>query len=298
MQESQVDDRHADSQHLVGLDDGGLTAACKEEAGDALIMSQNGGFHQESAMEPSLFYMPQQMYAKLRQELVSLQGGTDVSGNDIICAFIWRSILRARTAVKSALQQQQQQEAVADLAETMATLAVPFDARRNLSRVLTVPYLGNVNFEHIFTLPLRTLISPETTVAWVAKMIRTHVTRQTHEEVLLEAYGRLRSVAAYDPRRVQIRASRLSTASTSVGILSPMTLPFNGTCFGEPLFTNGGRPEAFRPMMGTCNRGYRTCFVIPRKQHGGLEFVMTLSREEREFLQEDDEYNRYAFSTA
>ncbi|KAK8079185.1 hypothetical protein PG994_002992 [Apiospora phragmitis] len=290
-----------DSLHLVGMDefqeftskDENLQLDGGAEAGATLATSHHNDDFQGSGMEPSMFYMPQPMYAKLRQELVSVHNGTDVSGNDVICAFIWRSVLRARTAVRGA----QKPEVAADLPETTATLAVPFDARRDLAHLLSAQYLGNLNFEHIFTLPLRTLISPETTVAWVAKTIRTEITRQTQAAALLEAYGRLRSVAAYDPSRVQIRASCLPTESPSVGILSPMTLPFNGTCFGEPLFTNGGRPEAFRPMMGMCNRRYRTSFVIPRKQHGGIDFVMTLSEEERAFLQDDDEFNRYAFST-
>ncbi len=279
------------SQHLVGIDgcDGASEneAQLDDSAETNVTLGTSHDNYQESDMKPSIFYMPQPMYTELRKELASVHNATDVSGNDVICAFIWKSILRAWTAVRA------QQKA--DLGET-ATLAIPFDARPDLSHLLPANYLGNLNFEHILTLPLRTLISPETSIPWVAKMIRTNATRQAHENALLEAYGLLRSIPEYDNRHVQIRASRLSTQSPSVGILSPMVLPFNDTCFGEHVFANGGRPEAFRPMMGMCNRGYRTCFVIPRKQHGGIEFVMTLSEEERDFLQDDDEFSRYAFS--
>jgi len=63
------------------------------------------------------------------------------------------------------------------------------------------------------------------------------------------------------------------------------------------MFGNSGNPEGFRPLMGGCNRDYRTCFVIPRKKTGGIEFVMTLSEEkEMDFLREDDEFGLYAFS--
>ncbi|RYP88513.1 hypothetical protein DL769_000280 [Monosporascus sp. CRB-8-3] len=233
-----------DSQHLVGID--GWHGASEDEthlgnsAEASVTLGTSHDDYQESDMKPSVFYMPQPMYTELRQELASVHNGTDVSGNDVICAFIWKSILRAWTAVRA------QEEA--DLGET-ATLAIPFDARPNLSHLLPAKYLGNLNFEHILTLPLRTLTSPETSVPWVAKMIRTNATRQAHENALLEAYGRLRSIPEYDHRHVQIRASRLSANSPSVGILSPIVLPFNGTCFGEHVFTNGGKPEAFRPMM-------------------------------------------------
>ncbi|KAI8965508.1 hypothetical protein F5Y11DRAFT_293490 [Daldinia sp. FL1419] len=262
-----------DSKHLVGLDE--------------LRETDEDGDYQGSNTKPSVFYMPQLMYTEIRQELASVHNGADVSGNDVICAFIWKSVLRAWAAVRA------QQGTDPD---EVATLAIPFDARPNLSHILPVGYLGNFNFEHIYTLPLRTLTSPETTVPWVAKIIRANATKQAQEHTLLEAYGRLRSIAEYDPHSAQIRASRLSAKLPSVGVLSPMVLPFNGTCFGEHVFTNGGKPEAFRPMMGACNRRYRICFVIPRKQHGGIEFVMTLSEKEREFLQNDDEFGRYAFS--
>jgi trichothecene 3-O-acetyltransferase len=54
-------------------------------------------------------------------------------------------------------------------------------------------------------------------------------------------------------------------------------------------------PEGFRPLMGSCNRGYRTCSVIPRKKTGGIEIVMTLSEEEVGFLREDDKFGLRAF---
>ena len=275
-----------DTQHLVGIDGCDGASVYKAQVDDNAETIHTLGVSHDS-LRPSIFYMPQPMYSELRKELASVHNATDVSGNDVICAFVWKSILRASTAVRA------QQKA--DLGET-ATLAIPFDARPDLLHLLPANYLGNLNFEYILTLPLRTLISPETSIPWVAKMIRTNATRQAHENALLEAYSLLRSIPEYDNHHVQIRASRLSTKLPSVGILSPMVLPFNDTCFGEHVFANGGRPEAFRPMMGTCNRGYRTCFVIPRKQHGGIEFVMTLSEAERDFLQDDDEFNRYAFS--
>jgi trichothecene 3-O-acetyltransferase len=229
--------------------------------------------------------MSQPTYTALRQQVTSMHAGTNVSGNDIICAFIWKSIIRAWVAVRMR---------EVDPTE-IATLAIPFDARVDLSHLVPAQYLGNLNFEHVVTLPLRTLISAETTIPRAAMAICKNFTEEVHESSLLEAYSRLRSNAEYDPLQVHIRASHMSTEAPSVGILSPMMLPLNGTCFGEQLFANGGRPEAFRPMMGTCNRAYRTCFVILRKQHGGIEFVMTLFKEEQKFLEQDAEFSLHAF---
>ena len=288
-------DKHqaSDLQHLVGIDEldwaSSNGAQLKNGVETNVTFGTSHSSHKESEMTPSMFYMPQPMYGELRKELASVHSATDVSGKDVICAFIWKSILRAWATVRARPR--------VDLSET-ATLAIPFDARPDLSHLLPPNYLGNLNFEQKLTLPLGTLISSDTSIPWVAKMIRTNATQITHEKALLDAYSFLRSVPEYNTHHVQIRASRLSAQTPSVGILSPMTLPFNDTCFGAHVFANGGRPEAFRPMMGMCNRGYRTCFVIPRKQHGGIEFVMTLSEAEREFLQEDDEFCRYAFSVS
>lgn len=289
MLESFDQNQARDLQHLVGIDEfdwaSGNGAQPDNSVETNVAFDTSRSSLQGSEMKPSIFYMPQPMYADLRKELISVHNATDVSGKDVICAFIWKSILRAWAGGGA--------QPTADLGAT-ATLAIPFDARPDLSHILPPNYLGNLNFEQKVTLPLPALISTDASIPWVAKMIRMNATQHIHEKALLEAYSLLRSVSEYDNAHVQIRASRLSTLSPSVGILSPMTLPFNDTCFGEHVFANGGRPEAFRPMMGMCNRGYRTCFVIPRKQHGGIEFVMTLSEEERGFLQDDDEFNRYA----
>jgi hypothetical protein len=179
-------------------------------------------------------------------------------------------------------------------ADEQTTLAMPFDIRPNLPNLLPATYLGNLNLEHVYKLPLRDLVAQDTSIPQVAKMLHAEATKQVQQDALLEAHSLLRSTENYNSGGMQMRASRMSPETASVGILSPMVLPFNDTCFGEHMFANGGKPEAFRPMMGICNRRYRTCFVIPRKQYGGIEFVMTLSEDELAFLQDDDEFSRYA----
>lgn len=290
--------------HLVGIDGPNepnhKEASHGAEVGDGL---GSGDANHKSDMKPRIFYMPQPMYAELRKEQISFHNTADVSGNDVIWAFIWRSILRAQTAVQARQHHQQQNHSNAETTDPneTATLAIPFDARPDLSHLLPrTTYLGNLNFEHILTLPLHTLISQNTSIAQIAAEIRTTFTRQSHPTALLEAYHLLRSVPAYNniTNNPLIRASHFpvfSSSSPSCGILSPMNLPFNGTCFGSHIFANEGRPEAFRPLMGTCNAGYRTCFIVPRKPAGGIEFVMMLSREEREWMEDDGEVGKYAF---
>jgi len=66
-------------------------------------------------MKPSMFYMPQ--YTTLRKECIKEFGTADVSGADLVCALIFRSLIRASTSLNpnGALPE-------------MATLALPFDA--------------------------------------------------------------------------------------------------------------------------------------------------------------------------
>jgi hypothetical protein len=85
----------------------------------------NHDVYQAPDMKPYLFYMPQSMYTALRKELASVQNTTEVSGNDIICAFIWKSVIRAWAAVRLGRRD-------IDVDE-QATLAMPFDAKYSTS---------------------------------------------------------------------------------------------------------------------------------------------------------------------
>lgn len=239
-------------------------------------------------MKHSIFYMPQTAYTVLRKECVAKFGTTDISGNDLVCALIWRSLMRAWTVANP----MHHTAKVEDYGPIMlAELFMPFDARPHFAQSLPAIYLGNMNYENRVTMPLAALVGPKASISSVAQTIRTYATSRAARNVLVDAYTTLSTAPDY--RRLQLRATR--AVGASVGILSPIVLPFNDTCFGDHVFGNGGKPDAFRPMMGACNRGFRTCFVIPRKNHGGLEFVMTLSEDEMEFLCEDDEFSRYAF---
>ncbi|KAJ5462573.1 transferase family protein [Penicillium sp. IBT 31633x] len=266
---------------LVGLDNG------QGFSDDAPLGDSTAGFSDD--MKPSLFYLPQAAYKVLRKECIAELGSTDVSGNDLICALIWKSVVRACTAVQDAQSSEERPLGA------QSELCIPFDARVELIDLLPANYLGNLNFESRLICPIDYLVTKETSIPCLAKMIRTHTTKLGSGKSLLDAYTLLNS--ARDYKQVpQMRAPRMRLAS--VGILSPMMLPFNEACFGAQTFGNGGRPEAFRPLMGACNSGFRTCFVVPRKSHGGIEFVLTLSKQEMNFLLRDAEFNDYVLHMA
>ncbi|KAB8227206.1 transferase family protein [Aspergillus alliaceus] len=279
------DKRHEISSHmaagiyrLVGLDSEDAFLEMTSTAPDALPGVPN-------TMKPMLFYLPQGSYTALRKDCIAELGPTDVSGNDLICALIWRSVVRAWMATQDA------QHNIGDLRTAISEVSIPFDARPQLQDLLPTSYLGNVNFENRLALSLSHIVAKDTSIPQLAKTIRTHAATFAGHASLLGAYRLLDSVPDYK-KLPQLRASRMK--SPSVGILAPTTLPFNETCFGAQTFGAGGRPEAFRPLMGDCNSGFRTCFVMPRKTYGGIEFVMTLSDKEVNFLDKDGEFTKYS----
>ncbi|EFE45126.1 hypothetical protein TRV_00064 [Trichophyton verrucosum HKI 0517] len=241
------------------------------------------------AMRPRLFYMSQGAYTALRKDCIAELGPTEVTGNDLICALIWRSIVRAWMATQDAQQNTNK------LHSAMSEVSIPFDARPQLQGLLPAGYLGNVNFENRLALSSGSIVAKDTSIPHLASTIRTRAANFTDSDSLLDAYRLLDSVSDYT-RLPQLRAARMK--SPSVGILAPTTLPFNETCFGTQTFGAGGRPEAFRPLMGDCNSAFRTCFVIPRKTYGGIEFVMTLSDKEADFLDKDAEFTKYSLRMA
>ncbi|KAF2271301.1 transferase family protein [Westerdykella ornata] len=237
-----------------------------------------------NAMQHVIFYMPHKAYTALRKDCVEQYGDRAITGNDLICAFIWRSLMRAQRATKA--------HEFKENSSTMTVLLRPFDARPHVAKLLPSMYLGNLNFESRITMPLSSLVDPNTSIPSIAHIISKSLDIQTTQDNLANAYRLLRSSPDYG----QVQWGATHATGTTVGILSPIVLPFNDTCFGMDVFGNGGRPDAFRPIMGASNRPFRTSFVIPRKKHGGVEFVMTVSTEELGFLCDDAEFNRFGFS--
>lgn len=261
-------------------------------SGDAPCHRNHPGV--ETDMKHVLFYLPHPAYTTLRRECTAELGNSDVTGNDVISALIWRSLMRAANATKTLASGEAEGSGSGRPAES--ELLRPFDARSSIASALPPPpgYLGNANFESRVTMPLDTLVGGGgRMIASVARAIRAAADRDAASDGLRDAYALLRG--APDWGALGWRATRAAPGAASVGVLSPIVLPFNDTCFGETVFGNRGRPDAFRPLMGAANRRFRTCFVIPRKQHGGLEFVMTVSDDELRFLCEDEEFGRYAF---
>jgi len=126
----------------------------------------------------------------------------------------------------------------------------PFDARPNLAPSMDVLYLGNMNFESKLTIPVATLVALTTSISWVARAICAHAESCAHPGALLEAYELARSASKYDSNHLGLCAARMSPASASVGVLSPMTLPFTIPVLGNMCLATVGIRKGFVRSFG------------------------------------------------
>ncbi|KAH8900477.1 hypothetical protein GQ53DRAFT_632432 [Thozetella sp. PMI_491] len=232
-------------------------------------------------MKSKMFYMSPAAFNTLRRECESELGATDLSGNDLLIAFMWRSIIKARTACESDFDLDDQVEMV-----------VTTDGRHNFSQSMSLPqeYLGNVVLHHWPTLPLRTLIAPQTTIPSVAQEIRNSAKNISHQTIM-DAYALLRDCPDYN------RVLRMSPRRLLVS--SMLMLPDEISFGGSGIFTNGGRLESYRHLTTTRDKlCLPVCFIMPRKKSGGIEFTATLFKEELDWLLNDEEFGRYAYLLA
>ncbi len=127
---------------------------------------------------------------------------TEISGNDILIALIWRSVVRARTADEGDTNP-----------DELMQMVVTTDGRHNFSRTMSLPqsYVGNVVLHHWPTLPLSTLIAPETTIPSVAQVVRSSANCISHQ-AMMDAYSLLRDCPDYGlVRRMHPRRLLLSS---------------------------------------------------------------------------------------
>ena len=243
-------------------------------------------------MKPFVFYISPVKVKALRDECMKELGGIPVSINDVICALIWRCLLRSRLAVrKSSSAQGENREDPGHANDMEARLDLPFDVRPYFSQSLPADYLGNCTMINQVLLPLSYLVAPSTSVALVARTIR-QVAGEVTTTSLMDAYTLVKTV------KTCLQLNNLKVDGNGLMVTSLLGIQFAEVCFGERLFENGGKPEAVRFLMGAATNVFRYCIALPRKSHGGIEFVANMLEEEMDLLMEDEEFGKYAMLVA
>ncbi|KAF7554506.1 hypothetical protein G7Z17_g2864 [Cylindrodendrum hubeiense] len=229
----------------------------------------------ERVMKTSIFYIPSSRFTALKKEYVHQPGTDRVSGNDIMCGFLWRSLMKAQAAVHKFPE------------NTRAILDVPIDGRPDYS--LPPTYLGSIVLVNRVTLPLSTLTSSDTSIIDVGQAIREKFS-SVSPAVMLDAYTLIKTMPDYTV--FDLRTHPIDGANLMISSL--LMLPAHTVSFGDHVFANGGKPETARPLMSGFNKQERICFVMPPKSHGGIEIVFSLFDDEMAKLLEDEEFGRYA----
>lgn len=238
----------------------------------------------QKAMKSRVFYMSPVEFKELRDECMKELGTADISGNDVLTALIWRSIVRARVAAAA------KHEAALD-AGTIVDIQVAVDGRPDFSRHMAVPqtYLGNLCFCHNPTLSVQDLIGPEASIGSVAQLIY-NCARALDQQAMLDGYQILRETKDYGKVRPIPVAHYEGTYLFSSLLMIPDEM-----CLGDRFFKNDGFPDALRPMMGNHGVvGVPIVWVLPRTKAKGVEFVINMVEEELEYFAEDEELERYA----
>ena len=246
----------------------------------------------QKAMNAYVFYISPAKVTALREECMKELGATQVSVNDVICALVWRCLLKARTAAReSSGAKAVHRDLVVHAHDVQARLDLPFDVRPYFSQILPPNYLGNFTMINQTLLPLSDLVAPLRSVGSVARTIR-QVAGEVTPASLMDAYTLVKTV------RTSLKLDNLKVDGNGLMITSLLAFPLAEICFGETIFGNGGKPEALRTLMGAINQSFRYCVILPRKDHGGVEFVANLFPREMDVLMEDEEFDKYVMSVA
>ena len=238
-------------------------------------------------MKSYVFYLSAVNVAALREECSKETGTTHLSTNDVISALIWQCLLRSRTAAKKASLAVDGGYSAPHADSEDARLDLPFDVRPYFSQSVPANYLGNFTMINQVSMPLSRLIAPSTTFGSVASTIRK-VAGEVTTTSLMDAYSLVKTV------RTGLTLDNLRADGTGLIITSLLAIPMAAVSFGGGLFANDGKPETMRMLMGAINKVFRYCVILPRKSHGGVEFVANMFEKEMELLMEDEEFRKYA----
>ncbi|KAH7305288.1 hypothetical protein B0I35DRAFT_414066 [Stachybotrys elegans] len=267
---------------IIGLDHNAHKPTMRDEEQGNRISIENEMTEEElphPQTQPELrsrvFYISGANLVQLKKECS--RAGKLVSGNDAVCALLWRGLMRARFSFDGR---------GADSVEAKVEMTV--DGRPYLS--LPPSYLGNVVLISTARMSAKSLCSPSTTLAEVAEVLRNQADA-INPSSALEAYSLARSLPRFD-----IWDTRSNPVDgRSVLITSLLTMPTATIGFGDNgVFANDGKAEGLRTLMGAFNKYFRICFVMPPKSYGGIEIIFNLFDEELDLLLEDHEFTRFA----
>lgn len=238
----------------------------------------------ERKLDNTLFVISAEKVQQLKQDALSDPSAADgnLSISDIVQAFFWRCALRARYNVAKANDRTFEPD-------ECSILELPTDGRPYFSPLLPSTYMGSLLTLNRTALPLETLCGTDTSLFSIAQVLRKSAARMT-PALIHDAFTLLQNLKDH---------SRFSTANMGLdhmhAMISNMILfQMSEVNFGGRFFDNGGEAETMRPQLERGGGRFRFLVVFPLRKDGGVELVLGTFPEEREVLQKDKEFARYA----
>ena len=213
---------------------------------------------------------------KLKQE-ASPHAPEWVSSGDALVALLWRSIMRARFPPEIL-------DAAQAAKESMVSVAV--DGRKLRSLQIPPSYIGSVIFCSMTRLPMGVLLSPKTSLADTALMIRRNLEAAKDQQILEDAI----SLASSIPDVRSLKSAYFQDFFGADLITSSwIDLPFYDIEFG-PIFGETGRAEFFWIPKGQLGG---MCSIQPRRTDGIIDVNISLDVEQMRRLRKDEEFAQY-----
>ncbi|WXC58510.1 hypothetical protein SNK03_004411 [Fusarium graminearum] len=210
----------------------------------------------------------------LSNESVSLSLG------DVLQAFFWRAAVRARRRPENTS------------ADDTSIIEMPTDVRPYFSAHLPPTYMANsviMNRQHV---SVSKLCSSETTIYEIAQICREARTR-IDQELVHDAFGLLHTIQDNSP-------GNHATAFLGQGIQDGPHSLFNNMmlfhakdigAFGGNIFD---APDAVRVQMDWLNKAFRSLFILPIRDDGGVELLLGTFPEELDAMRNDEEFMQFA----
>ncbi|EOA91930.1 uncharacterized protein SETTUDRAFT_152948 [Exserohilum turcica Et28A] len=237
----------------------------------------------ERKMDTTIFAIPAHKVQQLQQYVASTseENGVVPSISDILQAWLWRSMLRARFQVAKANGRDFK-------ADEHSIFETAIEGRPLFSELLPATYMGGMLTMARTSMPVEQLCSPQTSILQLARMLRASAARMK-PSVLHDAFALLRALPDYS----EFVMANMGIDTMNLLITNIMLFQPNSISFGTRYFANGGSPEMMRPQAERGNRTFRSLAILPLKADGAVEFILGTYPEEREMLAQDDEFARY-----
>ncbi|CEI60243.1 hypothetical protein FVEN_g6417 [Fusarium venenatum] len=210
----------------------------------------------------------------------SQSGSGSLSLPDVLQAFFWRAAVRARRRPENSSP------------DDTSIIEMPTDVRPYFSAHLPPTYMANsviMNRQHM---SVSELCSSETSLYKIAQICREARTR-IDQELVHDAFGLLHTIQDNSP-------GNHTTAFLGQGIQDgPHSLYNNMMLFqAKDIGAFGGgildAPDAVRVQMDWLNKAFRSLFILPIREDGGVELLLGTLPEELESMKNDEEFMQFA----